>query len=107
MRNIPIFLSSDNNYAPFVATTIASICDNTKAFCDFYILDGGISRKNKENIKKLKMRFKNFSIEFLSINQEVEFKNIEYKNFSKYISISTYNQVGQNFVFRCRYNCKK
>ena len=92
MRNIPIFLSSDNNYAPFVATTIASICDNTKAFCDFYILDGGISRKNKENIKKLKMRFKNFSIEFLSINQEVEFKNIEYKNFSKYISISTYNR---------------
>lgn len=38
------------------------------------------------------MRFKNFSIEFLSINQEVEFKNIEYKNFSKYISISTYNR---------------
>ena len=37
--NIPIFLSSDNNYAPFVATTIASICDNTKSFCDFYVLD--------------------------------------------------------------------
>ena len=42
MYRIPIFLSSDNNYAPFVATTIASICDNTKSFCDFYILDGGI-----------------------------------------------------------------
>ena len=45
MSNIPIFLASDNNYAPFVATTIASICDNTKSFCNFYILDGGISKK--------------------------------------------------------------
>ena len=42
MSNIPIFLSSDDNYAPFVATTIASICDNTKSFCEFYVLDGGI-----------------------------------------------------------------
>ena len=50
MYRIPIFLSSDNNYAPFVATTIASICDNTKSFCDFYILDGGIEEENKEKI---------------------------------------------------------
>ena len=50
MYRIPIFLSSDNNYAPFVATTIASICDNTKSFCDFYILDGGIEEEKKEKI---------------------------------------------------------
>ena len=49
-NNIPIFLSSDNNYAPFVATTIASICDNTKSFCEFYILDGGITQEIKSTI---------------------------------------------------------
>lgn len=92
MPNIPIFLSSDDNYAPFVATTIASICDNTKSFCEFYILDGGISQENQAKICELKKRFNNFEIEFIKIDLEREFKDIEYKNSSKYISISTYNR---------------
>ena len=90
--NVPIFLSSDNNYAPFVATTIASICDNTKSFCDFYILDGGISQENKEKICELKKQFDNFSIEFIKIDLEKEFKDLEYKNDCKYVSLSTYNR---------------
>lgn len=75
MTNIPIFLSSDNGYAPFVATTIASICDNTKSFCDFYILDGGITDENKAKICDLKKKFSNFSIEFIYIDVENQFKN--------------------------------
>lgn len=71
--NIPIFLSSDNNYAPFVATTIASICDNTKSFCDFYVLDGGITKENKEKICELKNKFNNFSLEFIYIDVNKEF----------------------------------
>ena len=50
-NKIPIFLASDNNYAPFVATTIASICDNTKSFCDVYVLDGGITKENQSKIR--------------------------------------------------------
>lgn len=73
--NIPIFLSSDNNYAPFVATTIASICDNTKSFCEFYILDGGILKENQEKICELKNQFDNFSIEFISIDLDKYFKD--------------------------------
>lgn len=73
--NIPIFLSSDNNYAPFVATTIASICDNTKSFCDFYVLDGGITKENQEKICELKKQFNNFDVEFLNIDVEKYFKN--------------------------------
>ena len=76
MNTIPIFLSSDNNYAPYVATTIASICDNTKSFCDFYILDGGISKENQEKIYVLKEKFNNFSIEFINIDVDKEFKSI-------------------------------
>ncbi len=89
---IPIFLSSDDNYAPYVATTIASICDNTKSFCEFYILDGGITEENKGKICELKKQFDNFSIEFIKIDVEKEFRNIDYRNACTYVSISTYNR---------------
>lgn len=92
MSCIPIFLSSDNNYAPYIATAIASICDNTKSFCNFYILDDGISKENKSCINSLKKFFKNFSIEYITINLEKEFNSIEYKNVGNYISLSTYNR---------------
>lgn len=75
MKSIPIFLSSDNNYAPFVATTIASICENTNSFIDFYVLDGGISLLNQNKILSLKQQYNNFSIEFISIDIDKYFKN--------------------------------
>lgn len=92
MYKIPIFLASDNNYAPFVATTIASICDNTESFCDFYILDSGINEENKEKICSLKEQFSNFSIEFLNIDTSIITNQIDYKNTGNYITISTYNR---------------
>ena len=67
-NNIPIFLASNDKYAPFVATTIASICYNTKSFCNFYVLDSGISNLDKKRIEFLKEKFNNFSIEYLSID---------------------------------------
>ncbi len=75
MTNIPIFLSSDNNYAPFVATTMASILDNTQSFIEFYILDGGITKDNQKKICELKKQFNNFSIEFLKIDYDKYFKD--------------------------------
>ena len=91
MSNIPIFLSADNNYAPFVATTIASVCDNTKSFCDFYILDGGITEENKTKICELKKQFDNFDIEFLTISLS-DLASISYQNTGNWISVSTYNR---------------
>ena len=92
MKNIPIFLSSDNNYAPYAAAAIASVCDNTKSFVDFYILDSGISDENKAKIEKLKEQFPNFSVEYIKADTEKLFAEIEYKNQSKYISMATYNR---------------
>lgn len=89
MINIPVFLSSDNNYAAFVATTIASICDNTKSFCDFYILDGGITDENKTKICELKKQFNNFDIEFLAVDLEKYFKDLPE---TKYISKAMYSR---------------
>ena len=76
MMHIPIFLASDNNYAPFVATTIASTCDNTKSFCEFYVLDGGISEDNRNKILELKNLYKNFSLEFININTDKYFAGL-------------------------------
>ena len=78
--NIPIFLSSDNNYAPLVATCMASILANTKSFIEFYILDGGISPNNVEKIKSLKHSFNNFSIEFIKIDYDKYFKDFNVRN---------------------------
>ncbi len=87
--HIPIFLASDDNYAPFVATTIASICDNTKSYCEFYILDGGILEENKSKICKLKKKFSNFSIEFLNIDLDTHFNDLPE---TQYISKSMYSR---------------
>lgn len=66
-QTIPIFLASDDNYAPFVATTITSIVKNTEAFIGFYVLDGGIVDANKQKIEEIKKQFANFSIEYLNM----------------------------------------
>ena len=89
MPNIPIFLSSDNNYAPFVATTIASVCDNTKSFCEFYVIDGGINQDNRSKIMALSEQFKNFSIEFITIDYDKYFKNFREIT---YLGLSTYSR---------------
>lgn len=89
MANIPVFLASDNNYAPFVASTIASMCDNTKSFIDFYILDAGITVENQEKIANLKDKFNNFAIEFIKIDVENEFKDFFT---SGHISLAAYNR---------------
>ena len=89
-KSIPIFLSSDNNYAPFVATTIASICNNTSSLCNFYILDGGISSENRNKIIALKSLFRNLSIEFIKIDINNIFKDVIAKS---YITLSAFNRL--------------
>lgn len=84
MQRIPVFLSSDNKYAPFVATTMVSILSNTKSFIEFYILDGGITKENQDKICEVKNRFDNFSIEFLRIDLDKYFSNFpETENITK------------------------
>lgn len=78
--HIPIFLASNNNYAPFIATVVSSICYNTKHYIDFYILDSNISSLNKKIIENLKTQFNNFSIEFIKIDFKKYFKNFKQNN---------------------------
>ena len=87
-KNIPIFLASNDKYAPFVATTIASVCYNTKSFCEFYVLDSGISSLNKGRIELLKDKFNNFSVEYLHIDLS-KFNNFQ---LLPHISLDTYSR---------------
>ena len=90
IKSIPVFLPSDNNYAPYLATAITSILSNTNSFIDFYILDSGINEENKEKIKNLKTKFKNFNIEFLKIDSKKYFKNCKAYG---HLNLSTYNRL--------------
>ncbi|MCB5288406.1 MAG: glycosyltransferase [Candidatus Cloacimonetes bacterium] len=90
VSEIPVFLSSDDKFSPFVATTVTSICANTKAFVHFYVLDGGISEKNRAKIVSLKRTFTNFDLEFIKIDT-----NHIFKDFISLpaITLATYNRL--------------
>lgn len=74
---INIAFSSDNNYAPFLCVSIFSLLKNSNTKHDYhiYILDGGISKINKNKILKSQNNFNNKKIEFIKVNQKI-FKNI-------------------------------
>ena len=66
-QNIPIFLSSDDNYAPFLCTTMYSILENTKSFISFYVLDGGITGESKNLINESLKNFSNYTIKYVDM----------------------------------------
>ena len=72
-RHIPVFLASDNNYAPFVATTMVSILKNTNSYIDFIILSDGINDVYKQKINNTSKYFnkKNFSVKFVEMNKDI------------------------------------
>lgn len=56
MIEMNICLASDNNYAPYMGTAIASILKNSleNEKIIFHLIDGGITKENKEKIISLK-----------------------------------------------------
>lgn len=63
---IPVFLSADNNYAPYLCVVVKSVCENTKSDLNFCILDGGISDYYKSILKNICLQYKNTTIEFIN-----------------------------------------
>ena len=85
---INVCLACDDNYAKYAGVVIASILSNADNLDElsFYILDGGITEENKENILKLKS-IKNCDITFVNIDREM-FKDYENIKTHKYITIA-------------------
>jgi lipopolysaccharide biosynthesis glycosyltransferase len=91
-NNISLFVSSDEKYAPFVASLIASVCGNTTSFIDFYILSDAISEQNKKKIYTLQQQFNCCRIEFINLDMRVfsEFESGGKYGENNYITLSTY-----------------
>ncbi len=69
-NSYPIVFASDNNYSQHLGVTISSILKtNPNNNFHFYILDGGISKKNKKKLYLLK-KIKSFKIDFIPINND-------------------------------------
>ena len=67
-RHIPVFLASDDNYAPFAATMMYSVLEHTDAFIDFYVLDGGISDGSKILIAASLAAFEHKSLTYFDMS---------------------------------------
>lgn len=88
-----ICLACDNNYAKYAGVVLASILKNASNEDNFvfYILDGGISDENKQNIESLKS-IKSCSMEFVSINNDLFSDYMRVKS-HKYLSIASYYRL--------------
>ncbi len=81
---IAIFYIGQDDLIDLLATSMVSVCYNTKALINFYILDCGISDFNKEQLESLKKDFDNFTIEYLPVDLTI-FQGIKkYKGFSDF-----------------------
>lgn len=88
--NIPVFMSFDEGYAPYAATCIASICENTSNFVQVFVIDCGVEAETKRKVEQLKEIYKNFSIEWLSFDTKNLLKGFK-TDF--HISLATYGRI--------------
>ena len=90
-EHIPVFVSSDNGYAPYVATTMVSILKHTKSFIDYYVLDGGISEENQQKILKSAEKWNNVKVHFVKIDMSFA-KGIKFAK-DEHVTLSAYNRL--------------
>lgn len=95
-KEIPVFISGDENYAPYMAVLIASACYNTDSFLKFYVIGDPVQRFTQQQILSMKKKFCNFDIEFLNINMRNIFSSFrEASSFASapYWSNTTYARI--------------
>ena len=89
--NIPIVLSSDNNYEPYLYTTMLSILENQykNTFYSFYVLvPSNFSKNNEKEILNLNNKYKCY-IHFIYIKKIFENKRMNIPH----ISYTTYYRL--------------
>ena len=75
-EHIPVFYEGQDDLVDILATSMASVCNNTKSFIDFYILDCGLHEINKKLLESMKDKFQNFSLRFLPVDL-AQFKGLK------------------------------
>ena len=101
-NEIPVVMSCDDNYAPYLGVTIKSLIENSSANNEYtvYVLDGGLKESTKKKLNKLET--KNVKIKYVDVERYFEDidKNIFY--LCDHFSISAYYrffipQIFKNF----------
>ena len=96
MQEYNICYSLDSAYVEQLAVSIASILKNADVNenINFYILDGGLTKKDKKEIESLKS-IRNFNVEYLPVNNNdfsdyplLKKDNIDYKDY--HVTLPTY-----------------
>ena len=91
-KEIPVFFSTDNNYAPYLDVAIASLISNASKEFSYRIivLNTGLE---EENVCKIKQNERDgFKIDFVDISQEVEKIKSRLKNVYHF-SVVTYYRL--------------
>lgn len=85
-----IFFAADNKFSQHLCVAMTSILVNSLSVenFNFYILDGGISEKNKAKIKTVK-KIKNCNIEFIKVDDSL-FEKCPITSSCQHISKQTY-----------------
>lgn len=104
-NNIPIVFSVDENYAPYLSVCICSLISNSSNTnnYDIWILDGGLTKGGKSQLKALANNRRNISIRFFDI---LNFKELKKKNFyiSNHASLANYYRI---FIPKIFFNYEK
>ena len=74
-QKIPVFVCSDENYAPFVAITALSICLNTSEQIDLYVIDCGIKDETKNKVEQVTRICNNLDVHWLALSLEEYFSD--------------------------------
>ena len=66
--SIPVFYEGQDDLIDILAVSMCSVCFNTEAFIEFYVLDCGISAIHKKLLRSLNEKFPHFSLEFIPVD---------------------------------------
>ena len=90
-QEIPIFFSCDDNYVPYLTVAIHSLIENSNKenMYRIIILNTGISKENKRDIKSMmtenvKIDFEDISKQLKEINNELKIRLRDYYSMAIY-----------------------
>lgn len=101
-NNVAIFLSSDNNYVPYLAVTLVSLIENSNPDFnyDMVILNEGITSRNKDILKNFVEKYPHCSLRFFSMGYYSSKYDIASFFISAHITTPSYYRIFAPLIFK-------
>ena len=68
MKHVPVFYSSNENYAKPLTVSMYSVLANTSHHIDFYVMENDINPETKQKMRESLKEFDNFTLNFIRVN---------------------------------------